>query len=145
MGKLLGAFPDITIAVVLIIIGLVVVLAAQMHVLPKKSLPFIVAGLAGVFGIALFRRWREQSLRGDLKRLENHLDGLSQRAQGTAQRVSAAEQQRTAALAEVERQRAALQKQLLLTRAQTAQEKDRISTLQGEDLFLEFDQTFGKP
>jgi hypothetical protein len=142
---MMGLVPDITIAVVLLVIAVVVVAIAQMGILPKKTLPFIAAGLAGVFGIAVFRKWREQSLRTDLERRDRELQGLAARAGQTAAGVAAADQQLTAAAAALQSQKEATQKELLLIRATTAEEKDAISRLQGEELFRKFDEVFGTP
>jgi hypothetical protein len=143
ISSLLGGFPDIAIAVVLIVIAAFAVLISKMGVLPKKSLPFIIGGLAGIFGIAMFRRSREKSLRDDLKRREQALTDLTQRMKTTETSVDAADQQRTAALADLQRQQDAAQKELLLIRARTVAEKDEISKLQGDALFQRFDDTFG--
>ena len=41
-------FPDITIAVIVLVIVVAIVLVARMGILPKKSLPYIAAGLASL-------------------------------------------------------------------------------------------------
>ena len=145
MTRLLGAFPDITIAVVLLVVAVLAVLISRMGVLPKKSLPFIIAGLLGVFGYALFRKRREQALREDLKRREQELADLARRASAHQAGVAAAEAQLAGAREALQRQQEATQKQLLQIHATNAQERERIGNLHGAELFQEFDQTFGSP
>ena len=140
-----GLFPDIAIAGVLIVIAVVVVVISQMGILPKKSLPYIAAALAGIFGIAVFRRWRENSLRRELEQREKELQGLAARVDQTKGGVAAADQQLTSALAALQAQKEAAQKELLLIRANTTQEKDAISRMQGEEVFQKFDEVFGTP
>jgi Skp family chaperone for outer membrane proteins len=141
----MGLFPNITIAVVLLVIAVVTVVISQMGILPKQSLPYIAAGLAGVFGIAVFRKWRETALRGELEQREQELQGLASRAQQSRAGVTAADQQLTTALATLQSQREAAQKQLLLIHASTAQEQEAISNLHGEELFQKYDEAFGAP
>ena len=136
-------FPDITIAVIVLVIVVAIVLVARMGILPKKSLPYIAAGLAGVLGIALFRKLRQQDLQNDLRQREQGLKDLEARARQTRSGVDAADQQLTEALADLQRQKEATQKELLLIQANTAAEKDAIGALQGDDLFRKFDQVFG--
>ena len=142
---MMGLFPDITIAVVLLVIAVVTVVISQMGILPKQSLPYIAAGLAGIFGIAVFRKWRENTMRRELEQREQQLQGLAARAQQTAGTVAVADQQLTTALATLQSQKEAAQKELLLIHASTAQEQEAISNLHGEDLFQKYDQVFGTP
>ena len=114
-----------------------------MGILPKKSLPYLAAGLAGVFGIALFRKLRQQDLQNDLRQREQGLKELEARMRQTRSGVDAADQQLTQALADLQRQKEATQKEMLLIQANTDAEKAAIGALQGEDLFRKFDQVFG--
>jgi len=138
----ISVFPDITIAVIVLIIVVAIVLVARMGILPKKSLPYLAAGLAGVFGIALFRKLRQQDLH-DLRQREQGLKELEARMRQTRSGVDAADQQLTQALADLQRQKEATQKEMLLIQANTDAEKAAIGALQGEDLFRKFDQVFG--
>jgi uncharacterized protein HemX len=142
---MMGLFPDITIAVVVLVIAVVILLVARMGILPKKSLPYIAAALAGAIGIALFRKLRQQDLQNELRRQEQDLKGLQTRVQQTQPSVDAADQQLTQALADLQRQKEATQKEMLLIQANTAEEKAAIGSLQGEDLFRKYDQVFGNP
>ena len=140
---MISVFPDITIAVIVLIIVVAIVLVARMGILPKKSLPYLAAGLAGVFGIALFRKLRQQDLQNDLRQREQGLKELEARMRQTRSGVDAADQQLTQALADLQWQKEATQKEMLLIQANTDAEKAAIGALQGEDLFRKFDQVFG--
>ena len=135
--------PDITIPLILIVVAIVVIVASRMGVLPKKSLPFVAGALASVFGFSLFKKWQDKSRRSALEQKEKELGDIATRAQATAAATSAADVQRTAALAELQRQKEAAQKERLLIQARTAAEKEAISKLQGEELFEKFVEVFG--
>jgi len=135
--------PDVFIALILIVIAVVAVVITNMGVLPKKSLPFILGGLAGIFGFAWFQKSRENALRDKLKRQEKELEALAARAKTTSASVEAADRQRTAAMADLLRQQEAARKELLLIRAQTAEEKEKIGRMHGDELFARFDEVFG--
>jgi hypothetical protein len=134
--------PDLTIPLILIVVAIVVIVASKMGVLPKKSLPFVAGALASVFGLSLFKKLQDKSRRSALLQREKELDALAMHAQATAAATNAADLQRTAALAELQRQKEAVQKETLLIEARTAAEKEEISKLQGVELFERFVKTF---
>ncbi len=134
--------PDLTIPLILIVVAIVVIVASRMGVLPKKSLPFIAGALASVFGLSLFKQLQDKSRRSALLQREKDLDALAARARATAAATNAADLQRTAALAELQRQKEAVQKETLLIEARTEAEKQEISKLQGVELFERFVKTF---
>lgn len=135
--------PDITIPLILIVVAVVVIVASKMGVLPKKSLPFVAGAIASVFGLAIFKKWQDKSRRSGLERRERELDVIAKRAQATAAGATSADVQRTAALAEVQRQKEAVHKERLLIQARTAEEREAISKLQGEELWERYLQQFG--
>src|SRR5260370_38272877 len=93
----------------------------------------------------VFRKWRENALRGWLEQREQELQGLASRAQQSRAGVTAADQQLTTALATLQSQREAAQKQLLLIHASTAQEQEAISNLHAEELFQKYEKAFASP
>src|SRR5438093_1086824 len=84
-----------------------------------------------------------QVLLNDLRQREQGLKDLEARMRQTRSGVDAADQQLTQALADLQRQKEATQKEMLLIQANTDAEKAAIGALQGEDLFRKFDQVFG--
>ena len=95
-----------------------------------------------MFGFSLFKKWQDKSRRSALQKREEELAALGTRAGATAAATSAADVQRTAALAELQRQKEAAAKEELLIQARTDAEKDEISKLQGVELFERFVKTF---
>ena len=140
MMKALGI--DLVFPLILIVGVIIIVVLLKMGALPKKSLPFIVAGVASVFGISIFQRWRNKSMRKDLEERERRLRELEDRARANAAGVAATDSTRLAAIAELQRQKEAAQKELLLIDAATTAQREEISQLHGEDLFARFVQTF---
>lgn len=140
MMKALGI--DLVIPLILIVAVVVIIVLLKMGALPKKTLPFIIAGVASVFGIAMFQSWRNKSMRKELEERERKLRELEKRARANAAGVAAADSKRMQAIAELQRQKEAAQKELLLIDASTTAEREQISQLHGEDLFARFIKTF---
>ena len=61
------------IALGLIGIAVIIFLISRMGLLPKKTLPFIAAALAGAFGVALFQGYRSRKIREKIKKLEEEI------------------------------------------------------------------------
>lgn len=127
------------------LIGIVVVmfLLSKMNVLPKKSLLFVAAALAGVFGLSLLRERRTKHLRKDLEEREKKLKEQEQKLKDLHERYGLAEDKLSEAKAELERQRSAYEKAILHIREKNEEEKKRIDALSGEELHHEFRSAFG--
>jgi septal ring factor EnvC (AmiA/AmiB activator) len=134
---------DLIIAFVIIGIVLAVFLLSKINLLPKKSLPFIIAGLAGAFGIMLFGKSRMNGLRKELEEREKKLLEKEEKLKKLKDNYSASEKHLQQANAELEKQRAAYQKTILQIKAENEEEKERIDRLSGEDLHNEFLEAFG--
>ena len=134
---------DLIIAFVIIGIVLAVFLLSKINLLPKKSLPFIIAGLAGAFGITLFQRSRMKGLRKELEEREKKLLEKEEKLKKLKDNYSASDKHLQQAKAELEKQRAAYEKTILQIKAENEEEKERIDRLSGEDLHNEFLEAFG--
>ena len=134
---------DLIIAFVIIGIVLAVFLLSKINLLPKKSLPFIIAGLAGALGITLFQKNRMKGLRKELDEREKKLREKEEKLKKLKDNYSASEKHLQQANAELEKQRAAYQKTILQIKAENEEEKERINRLSGEDLHNEFLEAFG--
>jgi len=134
---------DIAIALGLVGIIVVVFLVSRMGILPRKSLPFVVAALAAVFGITLFRRYRTSKLKEDIQRQEEELKNKEKRLQELKGRFNVSDQKLQEMIAELDNQRSASEKQILRIQADNAKEKQRIDRLSGEELHEEFRKAFG--
>ena len=136
---------DTLIAIGLIVLLIGAFLTSRNRALPKKSLPFIIAALAGVVGIALFRNRRALSLRQDLKRREEEINALEKKLQGLKKRYGVSEEKRQELRAELEQQRTAYEQTILQIKAENKKEKERIDRLAGEELHQEFRDALGNP
>lgn len=136
----MSSFLDIDtyIAFGLVAIAVVVFLISQMGILPKKSLLFVVAALAGVFGITLFRKHRVNSLLKDLKSREDQLKKREEELKELKEGYSISEQKLQEVKAKLERQRAAYEKTIMQIKAENKKEKERIDNLSGDKLHEEF-------
>lgn len=136
----MNSFLDIDtyLAFGLVGIAIVVFLISQMGILPKKSLLFVVAALAGVLGITLFRKRRVNSLLKDLKSREDQLKKREGELTELKERYGASEQKLQEVKAELERQRAAYEKTIMQIKAENKKEKERIDNLSGDELHREF-------
>ncbi len=134
---------DMVIAFGLIGIIIVVFLISRMGILPKKSLPFLIAALAAVFGIALFKRLRTDKLKDELKKREDELKKKEEKLKELKANYNVSEIKLQEMNADLERHRAAYEKELLDLKAENKKEKDRIDSLSGEELHDEFKKAFG--
>ena len=127
---------DTSTLIALGLIGIVVVifLIDRMGVLPRKSLPYIAAALAGAFGIALFRGYRSDQAKERIKKQEEELAKREQNLKVLKDTYNASDQVLQKMQADLEAQRAAARNDLLQIQAGNKAEKDRIDKLSGDEL-----------
>jgi hypothetical protein len=140
MQALIGT--DTYIALGLVGIIVVVFLVYRMGFLPKKSLPFVIGGLLAIFGIHLFRQSRKNGLRKELEDLEDQLNKKEKDLEYKKEVLDISEQELQTVKAEADKQRAAIQKELLLNEAQHEDEKKEIEELSTMETFERFRQNF---
>jgi len=141
---MIGIGNDLIIALGLVGIVVVTFLISKIGILPKKSLPFVAAGLAAIFGIVLFRESRIKGLRKDLEEREKRLREQEERLKVLKEKSGASEQELNKALADLEKQKRAYERSILEIKAENAEEKKRIDELPDDDVFKEFRQAFGQ-
>jgi len=137
---------DIIIALVLIGLILIILLFTQMRDQPKKNrrnLLFIVSAIAAVFGLTLFRHYRTNSLRKELKERQEGLKQKEKALLALKGEYETSEEELQELRAKLEEQRAAYEKMILDINGKNKAEKERINNLSGEDLHDEFMSTFG--
>jgi uncharacterized protein YlxW (UPF0749 family) len=66
----MASFIDLYVALVLAGAGLAIFLVLRIGALPRKSLPWLIAGIAGVAGFSIWRIKRANDLKADLERKE---------------------------------------------------------------------------
>ena len=141
--SMIGSHIDIVIALALLLIIVIVFMVGQTGLLPKKSLPFLAAALAALFGIAIFRAWRKSQLLQELKKREEDLKAQDKRLDELKRKVDVSTEDLNKVKAEANKQLAAHQKEILLIDAKNKTETQRIDSLSEEQVFSEFAKTFG--
>jgi septal ring factor EnvC (AmiA/AmiB activator) len=135
---------DLIIALGLVGIVVVTFLISKIGILPKKTLPFVAAGLAAVFGITLLRERRIKSLRKDLADREQKLREEEKRLKTLKDKYGASELELNKAQAELERQRRAYERSILEINAKNDEEKKQIDALPDDEVFKKFREEFGQ-
>ena len=74
MGSVLGQYLDVIIAGALLLVGGVIFLLSRINILPKKSLPYVAAAIAGAVGLGIFSQWRRSKLIGELDERKKKAD-----------------------------------------------------------------------
>jgi len=127
-----GIFDTSTlIAFGLIGIAIVILLIDRMAVLPRKTLPFIAAALAGAFGIAILRGYRSEKI----KKKEEELAKKEEIKEQIKNKYEASGQATQIVEGELEQAKAASKKQRLLIEATSKEEKERIEKMSIEELY----------
>lgn len=129
---------DLLVALGLIVIVVFVLFLVKIGLLPKKSLPFVLGALAGIFGFSLWREHRMKKLRQELLKREAELKKREEVLKKLKEDYQASEHELAKARAELQKHREAYQKAILQLNAQNEQEKERIDQLFGDALQDEF-------
>ena len=141
--NMIGSHIDIVIALALLVIIVIVFMVGQTGLLPKRSLPFLAAALAALFGIAIFRSWRKSQLLQELKKREDDLKEQDKRLDKLKETVDVSMEDLNKVNAEVTKQLAAHKKEVLLIDAKNNDEIKRIDSLSEDEVFSEFARTVG--
>jgi hypothetical protein len=128
---------DLLVAFGLIALGLVAVLLYRMGFLPKKSLPFVAAAIAGIVGWRIFKGRREAALRAEIKRIEGAIAERARELDALAVRAGTADEEVLAARAALEKQKAAVAKELLLLEERSAERRREIEAMGTNQVFEE--------
>lgn len=140
MSSFLGL--DTIIAFGLIGITIILFLISRMGILPKKSLPYIAAALVGIFAAGLVRKWRQNKTREELKKREEKLKERESKLEGIRGTSEASDKKLEEMKAELDRHRAAYEKEILLIGAENKENKEIIDRLSGEELHNKFREAF---
>jgi hypothetical protein len=128
---------DLLVAFGLIALGLGAVLLYRMGFLPKKSLPFVAAAVTGVVGWQIFKRRRENALRAEIKRIEDRIAERTRELDALAVRAGTADEEVIAARAALEKEKAAVAKELLLLEERSAERRREIEAMDTNQVFEE--------
>ncbi len=141
---MIGIGNDLLIAFGIVGIVVITFIISKIGILPKKSLPFVAAGLAAIFGIALFRESRIKGLRKDLDEREKKIREEEKRLQKLKDTYQASELELNKAQAELDKQKRAYERSILEIKAKNEEEKRRIDQLPDDEVFKEFREAFGQ-
>jgi hypothetical protein len=142
MSNLIGI--DTYIAAGLIITTIVVLILSRINLLPKKSLPFVLAAIAGLFGWSILRRKRTKELQSQIKKREGKIKNLLKELDRLKDKYGASSVQLERIKAELEIQKSAHEKEILNINKKHKEESDRIDNLSGQELHDAYADVFGK-
>ena len=129
---------DLFIAFGLIGITIILFLIYRMHILPNKSLPYVAFALVGVFGFSIIKKWKSDKLKTELKNLEKELNKKEEKLKQLKKTYETSDKKLHEMEAELEHHRTAYKKQILFINAKNKEEKERIGSLEGKEVFDEF-------
>jgi septal ring factor EnvC (AmiA/AmiB activator) len=112
----------------------VILVLSKISVLPRRTLPYIIAAFAGLFGFALWREYRIRGLRKELELREAELKKREEKLAALKESYLVSERELQKITAELDAQKAAYQKSMLQIDARTEEEKKAIDQLYGEPL-----------
>ncbi len=142
MNHLFGI--DTYIALGILISVLVIVILSRMNLLPKKSLPFVIAAIVGLFGISVLRRRRTKELQNQIKKREEKIRDLLKKLDQLKEKYGASSVELEQIKAELEVQISAHEKELLNINNRHKTESNRIDNLSGQELHNEYANAFKK-
>jgi len=130
---------DIYTALGLVGIAISMFLVTRMRVLPKKTLPFMLAAIAGVVGISVFQNIRMKSMGRDIKRREKDLRKRGEKLNQMRYDLNLSDDDYHRAVAVIDKELEAGKKRALLINENRQKERKRISSLSGKELDKEFE------
>jgi len=138
---------DLIIAISIIGLILLILLLTQTREQPtrnRKNILFIIAAIAAVFGLTIFRQYRVKLLRKELREREENLKQREKELLTLKGEYETSEEELRHLRAKLKEQQAAYQKMILDINTKNKAEKERIDNLSGEELHDEFVATFGE-
>ena len=135
---------DTYIAAGLIITTIVILILSRINLLPKKSLPFVIAAVAGLFGWSILRRKRTKELQSQIKKREEKIKNLLKDLDRLKDKYGASSAKLEQIKTELEIQKSAHEKEILNINKKHKTESDRIDNLSGQELHNAYADAFGK-
>lgn len=120
---------DLLVAYGLIVLALAAVLLYRMGFLPKKSLPFVAAGIAGVVGLRILKGRREKALEAEIGNVNKRIKAREPVLDALGVIAGTADEEALAARAALEKEKAAVEKELLLLRAESEERRQKIEIM----------------
>ena len=143
IGGVLSHYFDIVFALVLVLVVVITFVIGQIGLLPKRSLPFVAAALLAVFAVAIYRARRQAELRKELAQREAGLKEKEEELKDKKEGIEVSERELNEVQAQVNAQKAAYRKEILIIGAQKREEIDKIDRMTDEEVFRKYLETFG--
>jgi len=134
---------DLLVALILVVLVVVVVILQRVAVLPRKTLPFIIAAIGSIVGLSLLDQARSRGLRDQAKRLEEELKGTEKNLADLKARAIVSDQALDQARSDLRSAVEANQKQALLLDKQLKDRHDEIEHMSGDEVAREFGKAYG--
>ena len=131
---------EITIAVILVVVALVVLLISRMGLLPSKSLPYVAGALLAVFGLAFANRLRVKGLRDAAEKRRKELEDFAKKAAVDGESADAAAARAAELAAQQDQQDLAAAKSIALIKAKNDDDKRAVDNLHGDELHRQLDE-----
>ena len=121
--------PDITIALAVVAVAVVVFFAVRIGVLPKKSAPFVAVALLAAIGFSAYRERHARNLHGVLKKKEAELRRKDQELKELKRQYELSDQEAAAAVARRDAETHALAEEILQLRQLHEAEIQRLNQM----------------
>jgi hypothetical protein len=121
--------PDISIAIVIILVAAGVFFAVRIGVLPKKSAPFVAVALLAAVGFSMYRQKHARNLQAVLKEKEKALREREGKLAELQKQFEVSDKEATVAVAKRDAELQAITEQILEARAEHTAEVEQLRNM----------------
>ena len=121
--------PDISIAIVMILVAAGVFFAVRIGVLPKKSAPFVAVALLAAFGFSMYRQKHAKNLQAVLKEKEKELKKREARLNELREQFEVSDKEATAAVAKRDAEIQAITEEIIQVHTEHKAEVEEIRNM----------------
>jgi len=121
--------PDISIAIVMILVAAGVFFAVRIGVLPKKSAPFVAVALLAAFGFSMYRQKHAKNLQAVLKQKEKELKKREARLNELREQFEVSDKEATAAVAKRDAEIQAITEEIIQVHTEHKAEVEEIRNM----------------
>src|SRR5688572_21469464 len=121
--------PDISIAIVMILVAAGVFFAVRIGVLPKKSAPFVAVALLAAIGFSMYRQKHARNLQAVLKEKEKELKKREAKLNELREQFDVSDKEATAAVAKRDAEIQAITEEIIQVRTEHKEEVEQIRNM----------------
>jgi hypothetical protein len=121
--------PDISIAIVMILVAAGVFFAVRIGVLPKKSAPFVAVALLAAFGFSMYRQKHAKNLQAVLREKEKELKKREARLNELREQFDVSDKEATAAVAKRDAEIQAITEEIIQVHTEHKAEVEEIRNM----------------